>query len=49
MQMYTFWANVRTVTGGFMRVTVQAATPFHAKEMLLAMYGDKLISEANFV
>ena len=48
MQTFTFWANVRTTTGGFMRVTVQAESPYHAMQMLRNMYGDNLISEANY-
>jgi hypothetical protein len=42
--MQTYWANVRTTAGGFIRVTVQAPNPFVAMEMLKAMYGDKLMS-----
>ena len=37
--MYTYWAFVRTVVGGFMRVTVQADNPYNAYQMLRAMYG----------
>ena len=44
--MYTYWALVQTVTGGFMRVTVQADNPYNAYQMLLAMYGDRLLSES---
>jgi hypothetical protein len=44
--MYTYWAFVRTVVGGFMRVTVQADNPYNAYQMLRAMYGNQLISEA---
>lgn len=44
--MNTYWANVRTVVGGFMRVTVQAPNPYIAYQMLLSMYGDRLISES---
>jgi len=47
--MNTYWAFVRTGTGAFMRVTVQADTPYNAKQMLLSMYGDQLISEAALV
>lgn len=43
--MTTYWALVRTVVGGFMRVTVQADNPYNAYQMLKAMYGDRLISE----
>lgn len=43
--MNTYWALVETVPGGFMRVTVQADNPYNAYQMLLAMYGDKLLSE----
>jgi len=40
--MYTYWANVRTGVGSFMRVTVNANNPYEANQMLLAMYGDNL-------
>jgi hypothetical protein len=43
--MQTYWANVRTTAGGFIRVTVQAPNPFVATEMLKAMYGDRLVSD----
>lgn len=43
--MQTYFAMVRTVVGGFMRVTVQADNPYNAYQMLKSMYGDKLISE----
>jgi hypothetical protein len=43
--MQTYWANVRTTAGGFIRVTVQAPNPFVATEMLKALYGDKLLSD----
>ncbi len=44
-RMNTYWALVQTVPGGFMRVTVQADNPYNAYQMLLGMYGDRLISE----
>lgn len=44
--MYTFWAFVKTVTGGFMVVTVQANTNYEATQMLRAQYGELLLSEA---
>ena len=44
--MYTWWAFVRTTVGGFMRVTVQAPNQYQAQQMLMSMYGEKLISEA---
>lgn len=44
--MRTWWANVQTVTGGFMRVTVQANTAYEATQMLRSMYGSKLLSES---
>jgi hypothetical protein len=43
--MNTYWAFVRTVPGSFMRVTVQADTPYNAYQMMKAMYGSLLISE----
>ena len=44
--MQTYWANLRTTSGGdFIRVTVQAPNPFVATEMLKAMYGDRLMSD----
>jgi hypothetical protein len=43
--MQTYWANVRTTAGGFIRVTVQAPNPFVATEMLKAMYGNQLMSD----
>ncbi len=43
--MQTYWANVRTTAGGFIKVTIQAPNPFVATEMLKAMYGDKLMSD----
>ena len=42
--MKTFWALVRTVPGAFIRVEIQADTPYNAYQMLKAMYGDQLIS-----
>ena len=43
--MQTYWANLRTTSGGdFIRVTAQAPNPFVATEMLKAMYGDRLMS-----
>lgn len=44
--MNTYWALVSTGVGSFMRVTVQADTPYVAYQMLKSMYGDKLISES---
>lgn len=44
--MYTYWAIVRTVVGGFMRVTVQADNAYNATQILKSLYGDKLISES---
>lgn len=44
--MYTYWANVQTVVGGFMRVTVQADNPYQAYQILKNMYGEKLLSES---
>jgi hypothetical protein len=44
--MQTFWAFVETSNSGFIRVTVQANTWFEANEMLKAMYGTRLMSEA---
>lgn len=44
--MYTFWAFVKTVTGGFMMATVQANSNYEATQMLRAQYGDRLLSEA---
>lgn len=44
--MNSYWALVRTVVGGFIRVTVQASDPYSAYQMLKAQYGDKLISES---
>jgi hypothetical protein len=43
--MQTYWANVRTTAGGSIRVTIQAANPFVATEMLKAMYGERLLSD----
>ena len=43
--MHTYWALVSTGIGSFMRVTVQAETPYIATQMLKAMYGEKLISD----
>ncbi len=45
--MKTYWAFVGIEPGSFMRVSVQAPDPFTAKEMLKAMYGDKLKTNAN--
>lgn len=48
--MQTYWANIRTTAGGFIRVTIQAPNPFVATEMLKAMYGEQLLSDfANLV
>lgn len=44
--MHTYWAFVRTGIGAFMRVTVQADSPYNAYQMLKALYGDQLISES---
>ena len=44
--MNTYWALVETVPGGFMRVTVQADNPYNAYQMLLGMYGPRLLSES---
>lgn len=43
--MTTYWALVRTVPGAFIRVTIQADTPYNAIQMLKSMYGSQLISE----
>lgn len=43
--MNTYWAFVKTVPGSFIRVTVQADNSYNAYQMLLAMYGDRLLSE----
>lgn len=50
--MYTWWALVKTTSNhgygetvnGFIRVTVQAASPYLAEQMLRGMYGDRLMS-----
>jgi len=42
--MNTYWALVQ-IPGSFMRVTVQADNPYNAYQMLLGMYGDRLLSE----
>jgi len=42
--MIKYWALVRTVPGAFIRVEIQADTPYNAYQMLKAMYGDQLIS-----
>jgi len=44
--MNTYWALMRTVAGGFIRVTVLADNPYNAYQMLKSMYGDKLLSES---
>ena len=44
--MNTYWALVETVPGGFMRVMVQAENAYIAYQMMLAMYGDRLLSES---
>lgn len=46
--MVTWWAFVRTGSGAFMRVTVQAPTQWQAQEQLRAQYGNQLISEAAY-
>lgn len=43
--MQTYWAIVRTVVGGSMRVTVRASNTYEATQMLRAQYGEKLITE----
>lgn len=43
--MKTYSANVRTVPGSFIRVTIQAPDPYTAYQMLKAMYGNQLISD----
>ena len=42
--MNTYWAFVKTVTGGFIKVTVQADTSYTAYEIMRATYGDRLLS-----
>lgn len=44
--MNTYWANVRTVPGAFIRVTIQADNPYNAYQMLKAMYGSQLMSDS---
>jgi len=44
--MNTYWALVKTVVGGFMRVTVNSDSPYNATLMLKSMYGDNLLSPA---
>lgn len=44
--MNTYWALVRTVAGGFMRVTIQADNPYNAYQMMRSMYGSQLLSES---
>jgi hypothetical protein len=44
--MRTFWALMRTSTGGIIRVTVQAENNFVAYEMMKAQYGGQLISQS---
>ena len=43
--MYTWWGLVKTTTGGFMRVTVQADNAYQAQEMMKSLYGEKLLTE----
>lgn len=45
--MNMYWAFVSIDKGAFIRVTVQAPNPYVAGEMLKAMYGDKLKTNAN--
>jgi len=40
----TYWANVKTGIGGFIRVTVQAPNAFIAGEMLKNTYGQNLMT-----
>lgn len=48
--MKTWWGLVRTTTGGFMRVTVQATNAYEAQVMMKSMYGKDLLTEgANLV
>jgi hypothetical protein len=44
--MYTYWALVQTVPGGFMRVTCQADNTYNATQIFKSLYGSKLLSEA---
>jgi hypothetical protein len=42
--MNSYWVLVRTVPGSFIRVVIQADTPYNAYQMAKAMYGDQLLS-----
>ena len=44
--MRTWWGLIRTDGGGHIRITVKAENSFVAYEMMKAMYGDKLITQA---
>lgn len=44
--MNTYWAFVRTGTGSFIKVYVNADNAYVAKEMLIGMYGDDLMTGA---
>ena len=41
---FTYWANVKTGIGGFIRVTVQAPNAFVAGEILKNTYGHNLMT-----
>lgn len=42
--MQTFWGTVRTGTGSFIKITVQADNSYVAFQIMKATYGDALIS-----
>jgi hypothetical protein len=41
--MYKFTINVKTSSGGFIRVPIQAENQYQADQQARAMYGDKLL------
>jgi hypothetical protein len=47
--MNTYWAHVKTGTGGFIKVTVQADNAYIAGEILKNTYGANLMTSAALV
>lgn len=47
--MNMYWVFVRIENGSFIKVTIRADNPYNAKQMLMAQYGDRLMSEPALI
>jgi hypothetical protein len=49
MEMKSYWAFVKVGTGNFIKVTIQADTPYNALQILKNTYGENLQSGPSLI